>query len=68
MGAHVRKPRPYYQQKKEDPPPNRFKPIPVQVINHITVFVQHSQNLNTKAIADMIIIAVDAVCPASAQI
>ena len=29
----------------------------MQVINHIAVFAQHSQNPNTKAIMDMIIIA-----------
>ena len=43
--------------KKEDPPPNQVKPIPVQVINCIAVFFQHSQNPDTKAIVDMIIIA-----------
>lgn len=43
--------------KKEDSPPNRVKPIPIQVINHIVVSAMHSEDPNTKATADMIIIA-----------
>ena len=43
--------------KKEDPPLNQVNHIPVQIIICIAVFAQYSQNPNTKAIADMIIIA-----------
>ena len=43
--------------KKEDPPPKRVKPVPVQVIRRIAFIAQHSNCEHQKAIADMIILA-----------
>ena len=43
--------------KKEDPPPNRVKPVPVQVIRRIAFIAQHSNCPHQQAIADMIILA-----------
>jgi len=43
--------------KKEDPPPNRVKPIPIQVIRRIALLATTATNDLTKATADMIIIA-----------
>jgi hypothetical protein len=43
--------------KKEDPPPNRVKPVPVQVIRRIAFIAQHGTCEHQKAIADMIILA-----------
>lgn len=45
--------------KKEDPPPNRVKPVPISVIRHISYLARNStQNqVHYQALADMIIIA-----------
>jgi hypothetical protein len=42
---------------KEDPPPNRVKPVPVQVIRHIAHHAVTQQNAVHLATADMIILA-----------
>ena len=43
--------------KKEDPPPARVKPIPIQVIRRIAFIANNSDCAAMKATADMIIIA-----------
>ena len=45
--------------KKQDPPPNRVKPIPISVIRRISIIAQHLDSSSTllRAAADMIIIA-----------
>lgn len=43
--------------KKEDPPPHRVKPLPIQVIKHISFEAIHTPDPLTQAVADMIIIA-----------
>ena len=42
--------------KKEDPPPNRVKPVPIQVIRRIAFLAQSTADQHYIAIADMIII------------
>ena len=46
----------YSAWKKKDPPPNRVKPVPVQVLRRIMVVAQHSDPI-TRATADMICLA-----------
>ena len=46
-----------YKWKKEDPPPNRVKPIPIQVIHRLAFIASNSACNLTKCITDMIIIA-----------
>ena len=46
-----------YKWKKEDPPPNRVKPIPIQVIRRLAFIASNSECELTKGITDMIIIA-----------
>ena len=43
--------------KREDPPPNRVKPIPIQIIRRIALLASTATDDLTKATADMIIIA-----------
>ena len=43
--------------KKKDPPPNRVKPVPVQVIRRISVLARHSSCNITIGVSDMIILA-----------
>ena len=43
--------------KKKDPPPNRVKPVPVQVIRRISIIARHSTCNITIAVSDMIILA-----------
>ena len=45
--------------KKEDPPPNRVKPVPIRVIRHIANLAHSSIDINNhyRATADMIILA-----------
>ena len=45
--------------KKEDPPPNRVKPVPIRVIRHIANLAHSSSDINNhyRATADMIILA-----------
>jgi hypothetical protein len=43
---------------RADPPPNRVKPIPVQILRHVAGLAAHpSATLSTQAIADMIVLA-----------
>jgi hypothetical protein len=42
---------------KEDPPPNRVKPVPIQVLRHIAYQAYRSQDPLLTATADMIILA-----------
>jgi len=42
---------------KQDPPPNRVKPLPIQVIRLIASWAQNSTRDATKAVSDMIILA-----------
>jgi hypothetical protein len=43
---------------RADPPPNRVKPIPVQILRHVAALAaQPSATLSTQAIADMIVLA-----------
>ena len=43
--------------KKQDPPPNRVKPIPMQVLRQLATVAQQSHLEYTRATTDMIIIA-----------
>lgn len=43
--------------KKEDPPPHRVKPVPLQVIRRIALLASTAEHELTRATADMIIIA-----------
>jgi len=43
--------------KKKDPPPNRVKPVPIQVLRFLAQLASESSLESTRATADMIIIA-----------
>ena len=43
--------------KKQDPPPNRVKPVPIRVIRNLLFIAMNSPDPHTNAIADMIVIA-----------
>ena len=43
--------------KKQDPPPHRVKPLPVQVIRRMATLAMHSRHERTKAVADMTVLA-----------
>ena len=43
--------------KKQDPPPNRVKPVPIRVIRTLLFIAENSQDDHLKATADMIVIA-----------
>ena len=43
--------------KKEDPPPNRVKPVPVQILRHVLGVAYSTQNEGNQAVADMIALA-----------
>ena len=42
---------------RQDPPPNRVKPIPVQILRAVTAIAAASNDLEMQAVSDMIIIA-----------
>jgi hypothetical protein len=42
---------------KDDPPPNRVKPVPIQVLRHIAYLAYRSRDPLLTATADMIILA-----------
>ena len=43
--------------KKKDPPPNRVKPVPIQVIRNILFVASNSNNALVQRTADMIVLA-----------
>jgi hypothetical protein len=43
--------------KRQDPPPNRVKPIPIQILRHVVTSAYATDDPGNHAIADMIIIA-----------
>jgi hypothetical protein len=43
--------------KRQDPPPNRVKPIPIQILRHVVTTAYATTDPGNHAIADMIIIA-----------
>ena len=43
--------------KKQDPPPNRVKPVPIRVIRTLLFIAENSNDDHLKATADMIVIA-----------
>jgi hypothetical protein len=43
--------------RRQDPPPNRVKPIPIQLLRHVVTTAYATTDPGTHAIADMIIIA-----------
>ena len=47
----------YRAYSKQDPPPNRVKPVPVQVLRHIASIAAASTNEDLKSISAMIQLA-----------
>ncbi|EJK57071.1 hypothetical protein THAOC_22925, partial [Thalassiosira oceanica] len=43
--------------RKEDPPPQRVKPVPLQVIQNLAFIAKHSPDESVRATVDMIILA-----------
>ena len=43
--------------KRQDPPPDRVKPIPVQIIRHLLAIAHSMANDGNQAVADMITLA-----------